>query len=134
MPSSAVVTKISEDGAGVIRGGGGPLIPAGVLMVLLSKVTAPFRAKALPWSTAPVPSEIDDNAKIFPANTELVPSVAELPICQNTLEAWAPLVRRTVLLVAVVSALAIWKMNWAFVLPPALSVRVPAIPSVELEV
>jgi hypothetical protein len=48
MPSIAVVTKISEDGAGVTSGGGGPLIPAGVLMVLLSKVTAPFRAKALP--------------------------------------------------------------------------------------
>ena len=48
MPSNAVVTRISEDGAGVTSGGGGPPRPAGVLIVLLSNVTAPFRAKALP--------------------------------------------------------------------------------------
>jgi hypothetical protein len=42
--------------------------------------------------------------------------------------------RLTTLLVAVVSPLAIWKMNWAFELPWASSVTVPVIPSVELEV
>ena len=106
-PASAVVTRIREDGAGVMSGGGGPEIPAGVLIVLLSKVTAPLRAKALPWRIAPVPSEMDDKASMFPTKTEVVPRVAELPICQKTLEALAPLISTTLLLVAVVSALAI---------------------------
>jgi hypothetical protein len=54
---------------------------------------------------------MDEKARIFPENEEVVPSVAELPICQKTLPGWAPLMRFTTLLVAVVSALAIWKMN-----------------------
>ena len=134
MPTSAVLTKISEDGAGVLRGGGGPPEPAGVLIVLLNKVTAPFRAKALPLRTAPVPSEMEESARIFPEKEALVPTVAELPTCQKTLEGWAPLMRDTLLPTAVVRALAIWKMNWAFGLPPASSVTVPVIPKVELEV
>jgi hypothetical protein len=48
---------------------------------------------------------------MFPENEEVVPRVAELPTCQKTLAGWAPLMRTTLLLVAVVSALAIWKMN-----------------------
>jgi len=78
---------------------------------LLSKVTAPLRAKALPLRTAPVPSEMEERARMSPAKVELVPRVAELPICQKTLAALAPLMSTTLLLVAVVSALAIWKMN-----------------------
>jgi hypothetical protein len=77
---------------------------------------------------------MDDRARMFPENVEDVPRVAELPICQKTLAAWAPLMRTTLLLVAVVSALAIWKMNWAFGLPPASSVSVPVIPSVEVDI
>ncbi len=38
---------------------------------------------------------IDVRAKIVPLKIELVPSVAELPICQNTLQASAPLIRLT---------------------------------------
>jgi hypothetical protein len=96
------VIKISDEGAGVI---GGEV--DGALMVLLSKVTAPFRARALPWMVAPVLSEIEERAKIFPANRVVVPRVAELPTCQNTLEAWAPLIRTTLLPAAVVSVLPI---------------------------
>ena len=33
-----------------------------------------------------MPNEMDEKASMFPANTELVPSVAELPICQKTLD------------------------------------------------
>ena len=110
-PSSAVVTKISEDGAGVPGGGGGPPRPAGVLIVLLNNVTAPFRAKALPFRTAPVPSEMDESARIFPEKEALVPTVAELPTCQKTFEGWAPFIKDTTLLVAAVSVLEIWKMN-----------------------
>jgi len=46
--ASAIVTKISDDGAGVAGPGLGPPGPAGLLTVLLSNVTAPVRAKALP--------------------------------------------------------------------------------------
>ena len=87
-------------------GGGGGETP-GTFMVLLSKVTAPFRARALPWRVAPVLSEIDESAKMFPENALVVPTVAEVPTCQNTLEAWAPLIRTTLLPDAVVNVLPI---------------------------
>jgi hypothetical protein len=103
-------------------------------MGLLSNVTAAFLAKALPFRTVPVPSEMDENARMFPTNVEPVPSVAELPTCQKTLAALAPLIRTTLLLFAVVSPLAIWKRNWAFALPWASSVRVPVIPSVDVDI
>ena len=35
------------------------------------------------------------SARIVPRNVEPVPSVAELPTCQNTLQDWAPLIRLT---------------------------------------
>jgi len=54
---------------------------------------------------------MEDEASIFPEKKELVPNVAELPTCQNTLEACAPLMRTTVLPDAVVSVLGDWKMN-----------------------
>jgi len=55
---------------------------AGFTMVLVSNVTAPLLASALPFSVAPVFSVIDANAKMFPLKTEYVPRVAELPTCQ----------------------------------------------------
>jgi hypothetical protein len=54
----------------------------GLVMVLVSKVTAPFRASARPSTVAPVVSVIEVNARMFPRNVEPVPSVAELPTCQ----------------------------------------------------
>jgi hypothetical protein len=48
---------------------------------------------------------------MFPENEEDVPRVAELPTCQKMLEATAPLMRFTLLLLAVVSPLGIWMMN-----------------------
>ena len=39
---------------------------------------------------------------MMPLNEDVVPSVAELPTCQKTLRAFAPLMRITSLLVAVV--------------------------------
>jgi hypothetical protein len=72
---------------------------------------------------------------MFPANIELVPKVAELPICQVTFLAWAPPIRRTRLLgtpavvpAAVVSAEPTCKIQTAFALP--VRVRSPVIPSV----
>src|ERR1043166_6518459 len=62
---------------------------------------------------------------MFPLNTVLVPRVAELPTCQNTLAALAPLLKITRRAVVVVRVDAIWKMNTAFASPWASSVRSP---------
>ena len=87
-------------------------VPAGVvvpgaqsalLIVLVSSVTAPLRASARPWRVAPVVTVIDCRARMFPEKEVPVPIVAELPICQKTLQDWAPPVRSTRLFEAVVS-------------------------------
>jgi hypothetical protein len=54
---------------------------------------------------------MEDRANMFPEKEDVVPRVAELPTCQKTLAGRAPLMRATLLPVAVVSALPIWKMN-----------------------
>ena len=53
--------------------------------MLVSSVTAPFRASALPFSVAPVVSVMSESASMLPLKVELVPSVAELPTCQKML-------------------------------------------------
>src|SRR4029077_748452 len=63
----------------------------------VSSVTAPLSATSLPSTDAPVVAVIDDEAIIVPSKTELVPSVAELPTCQNTFDAVAPLAKTTLL-------------------------------------
>ena len=97
--------------------------------VSLINVTAPLRARSLPFTVAPSFTEIDVKARMLPWNAVLVPSVAELPTCQKTLHAWAPLTRLTLLSVAVMSVDAIWKMNTARGSPCASSVRRPVSPS-----
>ena len=97
--------------------------------VSLINVTAPLRATRLPFTLAPLFTEIDVKARMLPWNAVLVPSVAELPTCQKTLHAWAPLTRRTLLSVAVTSVDGIWKMNTARGSPCASSVRRPVSPS-----
>jgi hypothetical protein len=64
-------------------------------MVLVSSVTAPVRAKALPLSATPVVSVTDAWAMIVPLKIEFVPRVAELPTCQKILAACAPFWRIT---------------------------------------
>ena len=86
-------------------------------MVSVSKVTAPFRASALPSRFTPVAIEMDVSAMMFPLNTEFVPNVAELPTCQKTLQALALLARTMWLPLPVVRVDAIWKMNTALGLP-----------------
>jgi hypothetical protein len=92
---------------------------------LVSSVTAPFRARARPVTRAPVVTVMLVNARMFPANDVAVPSVAELPTCQNTLPADPALIRTTDEALAVVSVLPILKMKTALALPWPLSVRVP---------
>jgi hypothetical protein len=100
----------------------------GTFTGLLSKVTAPVRASALPFSVAPVVSVTDAFAIMFPANVVLVPSVAELPTCQNTFLDRAPPDMVTWLLpAAVVRVDTIWKIQTP--LAPPLRARFPVIPS-----
>jgi hypothetical protein len=67
----------------------GPGAPAqdGTVMVLLSRVTAPSRARARPSISAPVSTVMDVWARMVPLKWEVVWIVAELPTCQNTLQA-----------------------------------------------
>ena len=94
-------------------------------MMLLSSVTAPVRATARPVMPAPLFNVMLACATIVPIKVVVVPSVAELPTCQNTLHAVPLLVITTVAPLAVVSVLPILKTNTAAESPCASSVRVP---------
>jgi hypothetical protein len=98
--------------------GEGPRPHAALETLLLSIVTAPFRARALPGEMlAAVVSVMLVRARMFPANAVPVPSVAELPTCQNTLQLDPMLLMTTLALLAVVSVLPIWKTKTAAGLP-----------------
>jgi hypothetical protein len=75
----------------------------GTVTVLASIVTAPVIAWTRPFTTAPVSSVIDVEARIEPAKLVVVPRVAELPTCQKTLHACAPFSSASVADDAVVS-------------------------------
>jgi hypothetical protein len=64
-------------------------------MLLVSRVTAPVRARARPEREAPVVIVMLAIAITLPAKLVLVPKVAELPICQNTLQGFTLPVMRT---------------------------------------
>jgi hypothetical protein len=66
-----------------------------LVIALVSSVTAPTRASALPFSEAPVVSEMDWSAITVPAKAEFVPKVADVPTCQKTLQACAPPISTT---------------------------------------
>src|SRR6476469_2714539 len=96
-------------------------------MMFVSSVTAPFLASARPVTFAPVVTVIDVRARMVPSRVEPVPSVAELPTCQKTLAAVAPLMRFTELPDAVTRVEAVWKMNTALGSPCPSRVRIPVI-------
>jgi hypothetical protein len=104
-----------------------------LVMVLVSSVVAPLRANVLPSIVAPVVTVIDVKARTVPVNTEFVPSVAELPTCQKTLQGDAPPMRLTRLAEAVVSVEPAWKIKTALPAPWASRVRVPVNPSEDAE-
>lgn len=85
----------------------------GLVTVLESKVVAPFRASNRRSKVAFVFALIEVNARMVPTNLEPTPSVEELPTCQKTLQAWAPLASVTPLLVEVMSVDPAWKMKTA---------------------
>ena len=97
------------------------------LTALPSSVTAPFRARACPDTFAPVVKVMLVSARMLPASVVVVPRVAELPTCQNTLQSEPPpvLMTLTTELLAVVSVLPILKTKTALALPRALRVSVP---------
>ena len=92
--------------------------------LLLSSVTAAFRAKRAPELLALVFRVMLSSAKMFPPKAVVEPSVAELPTCQNALQAVAPPKKRTREPLAVVSVLPIWKTQTAPAGPLSLSVPV----------
>jgi hypothetical protein len=74
---------------------------------------------------SPVVAVIDAWARMVPVKVDPVPRVAELPTCQKTLQAWAPLTRSMLLAESVVSVEPAWKMKTAFASPCASSVSEP---------
>lgn len=92
------------------------------VIVFESSVTPPVRATSEPFTCAPVVAEIAIPAMMCPTNVEEVPSVAEVPTSQKTLQAWVPLVSVTVLPLAVLKSEAVSKINTAFGFPPPLRV------------
>lgn len=106
--------------------GGSETAQVVLVMVLVSRVTAPLRARALPGiMPALVFRVMLVRARIFPWNAVVVPSVAELPICQKTLQPEPLLIIRTDELLAVVRVLPILKTNTELGLPWASSVKAP---------
>jgi hypothetical protein len=116
---------------GVGVGVGGGVAQVGTVILSVSRLTSPLRASMRPATVSPVVTEIDVRARMVPVKAEWVPRVAELPTCQNTLQAWAPLMRRTLLAESVVRLEGAWKMKTALGSPPAFRVSAPWTSSVE---
>ena len=76
-----------------------------MVIVFVSRLTAPVLASSLPWIVAAVFAVIVAEAMIVPTKLVPVPSVAEEPTCQNTLHACAPLMSFTLVLEPVISVL-----------------------------
>ena len=129
-------------GAGVAGPGVGPNVGTGVatttarqserVIVFVSSVTAPLRARSRPSMTAPVVAVMDVSAMIVPLKFDPVPSVAELPICQNTLQACAPPEKTTLLPLAVVNVEPAWKIHTSVDPPESVSTPVRASDDAEL--
>ena len=71
---------------GVGDGDGEEAMHAEDRKMLVSRVTEPLRASARPSTVAPVFSVIEVSAKMVPTNVVRTSRVAELPICQKTLQ------------------------------------------------
>jgi hypothetical protein len=118
-PAVAVEVGVGDGPAVEVKVGvgAGPAAQIALEMLLVSIVTAPLRASARPETITRVVSVMLVRARMFPENRVSVPRVAELPICQNTLQLDPMLVMRTLELLAVVSVLPIWKTKTAAGLP-----------------
>jgi hypothetical protein len=122
------------DGGGLDGGGlgdgGGRLGQLGLLIVSSSRVTAPLRASARPVMVTACCTVIELRARMVPTKVDDVFRVAELPTCQKTLQALAPLTRTTELPTSAVSVEAgAWKIQTALGSPPASRVSAPSTSS-----
>ncbi len=120
-------------GVGMVTGVTTTAAQVGLVTESVSNVTAPLRAKTLPLTTAPVVTVTEVKAKRVPTKVEFVPRVADEATCQKTLQAWAPLIRFTLLADAVVRADPTWKIKTAFGFPCPSNVNVPVRPSDDAE-
>lgn len=86
----SVGVSVNVDGVEVYGVGVGVSVGVGVgahtATLFVSNVTAQFSASALPDMLALVFRVMSWSARIFPLKTEFVPSVAEVPTCQYTLQ------------------------------------------------
>ena len=127
--------EVGGDVGGDVGGevGGVVGVQRGLVMVLVSRVTEPFRANMRPMAVAPVFMVMEVSARMVPRKLVAVPSVAELPTCQKTLQDRAPLVSNTRLLLAVVSVEPTWKTKTAPASSSASRVSVPVSPIEDAE-
>jgi hypothetical protein len=95
---------------GLGAGTPGPGPPEHAVTLLLSSVTDPFRARALPFRLAPVFRVMLERAMMFPTMDVVVPRVAELVTWNHTPQASAPFVSEIDEPLAVVRELPTWKM------------------------
>jgi hypothetical protein len=124
----AVVGVVVDGGEVVgVEDDDAPVAQAGAVTVLESNVTAPIRASSRPSTVALWSAVIEARAMTVPARVESTPSVDELPTCQKTLQAWAPLTRSTLLSVAVMRVDPAWKMKTASGFNCASSVNGPVM-------
>jgi hypothetical protein len=108
-----VAVGVSVVGGGVVDVG----TQAGLVITFVSSDTCPLRASSRPSTVAAVSAVMEVSASTVPLKLDAVPKVAELPTCQNTLQAKAPLVRMMLLADAVISVEATWKTNTELGLP-----------------
>src|SRR5206468_4201053 len=105
----AAATDVAVADGAAVANGAAP--HSAVEIVLVSRVTAPFRANALPGSIfALFCRAILVRARMLPLNEVVVPRVAELPTCQKTLQPEPPLIMETDEPAAVMRVLTVLKM------------------------
>ena len=84
---TGVGVGVDVDVAGVVVVAAVVEAQVGTVMVLESRVTSPLRASTRPSTVVLVSTTAEVSAKMLPTNVVPVPRVAELPTCQNTLQA-----------------------------------------------
>lgn len=117
----AVVEETVDD----VDVGGVLAQPAWALIVSSIRVTAAVSAYRPPLTVTAELTVIEARARMLPTKLVAVPSVAELPTCQNTLQALAPLMRTTWAAVVVVMVEPIWKTKTLLALFWPSRVRIP---------
>ena len=112
VPAASTVSVVVVVKALVGVGGEVKVTASGAVIVLSAKVTRPPES-APPSRDAPAPTVIAPLAMMVPENEDNAPVPTAPFTCQKTLDAWAPLIRWTVVDAAVLRAALIWKMKTA---------------------